>query len=382
MRILLAFLLALTSLSCTKAQVNSNGYKISPSPIVLPVVDAGDNQTIAGPTGTLTGSATSANGAISTYAWTQQSGPNTAGITTPAAASTGLTGLIVGTYIFRLTATDVATRSNHADVTINVTGSAPLLDTVFVYGSFGQSNQEGRVLDSFQYANGVLQVPGVQVFNWPDRTMRPFEYDRYNGGSAVGSPRWSGDIIVLKKVFDSLRGGIGDSAVLFKTTQGSTAMNFSPTYTGSWYIPQDSVTGSGDARMVDSMTNRWNDFKAAWNGRGYYVKMVAIMWHQGESDNLAPAPANYGTRLIALFSYMRTLFNEPNLKIIMGGIPTYSTYYNSTVEGAKLALVDNVDIFYIDMNGQPLKVDNTHFGATGQIYYGNEAYRIIKTFGR
>lgn len=40
-----------------------------------------------------------------TYAWTQVSGPNTAIFTTPTSSTTSTTGLIVGTYIFRLTTT-------------------------------------------------------------------------------------------------------------------------------------------------------------------------------------------------------------------------------------------------------------------------------------
>jgi len=73
-----------------------------------PVVDAGANQTIALPTTTttLTGSATDANGTITSYLWTKISGPAGGTITSPSAISTGITALQVGIYQYQLTVTD------------------------------------------------------------------------------------------------------------------------------------------------------------------------------------------------------------------------------------------------------------------------------------
>ncbi len=78
-----------------------------PAPIPPPTVSAGTNQNITLPTNsvTLTGTASEVNGTIASYAWTELSGP--AGtITTPAAASTTVTGMLAGTYVFQLQATD------------------------------------------------------------------------------------------------------------------------------------------------------------------------------------------------------------------------------------------------------------------------------------
>lgn len=55
---------------------------------------------------TATGSGTSASGFISSYAWTQVSGPNTATINSPTSATTVLSHLVRGSYVFQLTVTD------------------------------------------------------------------------------------------------------------------------------------------------------------------------------------------------------------------------------------------------------------------------------------
>jgi len=85
-----------------------------------PVVNAGNDQATTATTITLTGSATSANAAISTYSWTKISGPGTPAITSPAAATTTVTGLTEGVYVFRLTATDAIGQSASDDISITI----------------------------------------------------------------------------------------------------------------------------------------------------------------------------------------------------------------------------------------------------------------------
>lgn len=95
----------------------------TPAPAVnqAPRVYAGDNKTITLPTSsvTLTGSATDTDGSIKSYAWRKQSG--TGGTINPSnAASTTVSGLTAGTYVFRLTATDDDNASAFDEVTIFV----------------------------------------------------------------------------------------------------------------------------------------------------------------------------------------------------------------------------------------------------------------------
>jgi hypothetical protein len=90
---------------------------------VPPTVSAGTAQTITLPTSTVTldGTATGNGGAtISSTDWTQVSGPGTATIGAASGLSTSVSGLVAGTYVFKLTATDDNSLTASATVTITV----------------------------------------------------------------------------------------------------------------------------------------------------------------------------------------------------------------------------------------------------------------------
>jgi beta-glucanase (GH16 family) len=75
---------------------------------VAPTANAGADKNIQLPTNSLTinGSGTDADGTIASYAWTRVSGPNTPTLSGVATANLTASGLIAGTYVFRLTVTD------------------------------------------------------------------------------------------------------------------------------------------------------------------------------------------------------------------------------------------------------------------------------------
>ena len=96
---------------------------VNANPNKPPHADAGPDQTIALPVSevTLTGSGTDSDGQISSYAWTKVSGPANGVITNPNAATSTVTGLQQGVYIFQLTVTDDkgATASDEVNITVN-----------------------------------------------------------------------------------------------------------------------------------------------------------------------------------------------------------------------------------------------------------------------
>ncbi len=94
-----------------------------------PTAEAGSNVKITEPTSstTLSGSALDNDGVIMTYAWSQVSGPNTAVIQSAALASTLLTGLIPGTYVFQLTVTDDDGATGTDVVTVTVLAAPNVL---------------------------------------------------------------------------------------------------------------------------------------------------------------------------------------------------------------------------------------------------------------
>ncbi|HEY5391063.1 MAG TPA: hypothetical protein VIJ57_03025, partial [Hanamia sp.] len=84
------------------------------------------------------------DGTISSYWWTQVSGPNTATFGTPAVATTTATGLIQGTYVFNILVTDSygATANNTATIIVNP--GVPVINPgsrITLYGNWKFKNQ-------------------------------------------------------------------------------------------------------------------------------------------------------------------------------------------------------------------------------------------------
>ncbi|MBC2840342.1 PKD domain-containing protein [Robiginitalea sp. SC105] len=88
-----------------------------------PLVDAGPDQEITIPVNNvvLPGSATDPDGgAIASYLWTQESGPGTATLSGANTPELTASDLVVGTYVFRLTATDDEAETGFDEVTVTV----------------------------------------------------------------------------------------------------------------------------------------------------------------------------------------------------------------------------------------------------------------------
>lgn len=95
----------------------------------VPVANAGIDRALVLPTNSvnLTGSGSDPDGSIASYLWTKQSGP-AATLTNANTATLQLTGLVLGTYVFRLTVTDNsgATGFDEATVTVTAANQAPV----------------------------------------------------------------------------------------------------------------------------------------------------------------------------------------------------------------------------------------------------------------
>jgi hypothetical protein len=137
-------------------EVTTGGVSNNP-----PEAAAGTDQTITLPTNsvTLSGSATDGDGTIASYAWTKISG-GAATITSPASASTTVTGLVQGAYTFRLTATDDdgATDFDDVNVTVNAAGYQTG-DTVYI----------NDVKRTYVYTTGTSQL--YAVIYYKDNTV-------------------------------------------------------------------------------------------------------------------------------------------------------------------------------------------------------------------
>jgi Domain of unknown function (DUF4082)/Bacterial Ig domain/Secretion system C-terminal sorting domain len=101
--------------------ISTSNVTITVNPAPAPTANAGSNQTIALPTTTVTLDGSASTGATS-YAWTRVSGPNTPIITSPAAVTTTVTGLVAGTYVFQLSINGGVSTSQ-VTVIVNAVGS-------------------------------------------------------------------------------------------------------------------------------------------------------------------------------------------------------------------------------------------------------------------
>ncbi|MBN8855590.1 MAG: T9SS type A sorting domain-containing protein, partial [Sphingobacteriales bacterium] len=96
---------------------------VNPAPVTpIFTVSAGSNVTITLPTNSvqLTGVATVQNTTLSTCTWTQVSGPNTATITNGGTITPTISGVIAGSYVFKVTITSSTGTSTSSQMTLTV----------------------------------------------------------------------------------------------------------------------------------------------------------------------------------------------------------------------------------------------------------------------
>ena len=119
-----------------------------------PVVDAGEDQMIVSPDSsiTLNGSASDPDGgSITSYLWTQLSGPNTATLAGENTANLTASNLVIGSYVFRLTAIDDENDSGFDEVTVVVSDG---FDTVRINSGGPDFTFNGIDWSADQYFNG------------------------------------------------------------------------------------------------------------------------------------------------------------------------------------------------------------------------------------
>jgi hypothetical protein len=135
-----------------------------------PVANAGSNQSITLPVSTVTLNGSASSGTISSYAWTLVSGPNVPTITTPAAVSTTITGLIQGTYVFQLSLNAGASTSQ---VTVNVnpvpppTANAGANQSITLPASAVTLNGSASTGSITSYAWTMISGPNTPIITTP-----------------------------------------------------------------------------------------------------------------------------------------------------------------------------------------------------------------------
>jgi hypothetical protein len=141
---------------------------------VAPVVNAGSAVTISLPLNivTLNGSATDADGTITSYRWTLVSGPSQPLFSRTDSSSTQVSSLVAGIYVFRLTVTDNAGATAYHD--IQTTVNPPLTATPPVADAGKDERipvgQATVIRGEKSYAvNGTIQSYSWTKFSGPDK---------------------------------------------------------------------------------------------------------------------------------------------------------------------------------------------------------------------
>jgi endoglucanase Acf2 len=110
----------------TSSTATVNVENATPVNNVAPTANAGADNAITLPTNSvvINGSGTDTDGTISSYAWTQVSGPSTATLAGNTTANLTASALVAGTYVFRLTVTDNGGLTGTDDVNVVVTAAS------------------------------------------------------------------------------------------------------------------------------------------------------------------------------------------------------------------------------------------------------------------
>lgn len=127
----------------------------------------------------LTGSATDADGQVIAYLWSLVSGPNLPVILSTGIAQTNLTGLVAGTYIFQLTATDNEGLTGVAFDTVTLTMEQPVM---IALRNASNTNNEmiiaGNTTDDYSDGGGIeLVAQNWTQYGLVDLTKGAFKFD-------------------------------------------------------------------------------------------------------------------------------------------------------------------------------------------------------------
>ncbi|HVI47674.1 MAG TPA: PKD domain-containing protein [Chitinophaga sp.] len=245
---------------------------VNPAANKPPVANAGTNVSIQLPVSSvqLYGSASAdPDGTITGWSWSKVSGPAGESIGTPSSATTAVTGLVVGTYVFELTVTDDKNATSSARVTVTVT-DAP---------------GENRPPVAVVHADNTVQLPTTFL-------------------SADGGGSYDTDGNIRQYQWTQLSG----PAQAFIATPGGARTLITRLQEGSYSFR---LTVTDDKQATGSVV--------------FNVTVLRTLIHNGDSISLAPNPVRTSARLTVVRDGNQTI----NVRIYdVHGKPCYDTKYS------------------------------------------------------
>jgi hypothetical protein len=156
---------------------------------VAPVANAGPDKTITLPTNSvaLSGSGSDADGSIASYSWSKVSGPSGSSFSSTTSASTTVSGLVQGTYVFRLTVTDNLGATGSDDVTVTVNGATPPSTTIHIEAE-NWTAMSGVQTETVYDAGGGLNVGWIDPGDWMEYSINPSTTGSYTVNLRIATP--------------------------------------------------------------------------------------------------------------------------------------------------------------------------------------------------
>ncbi|WP_460920738.1 PKD domain-containing protein, partial [Pontibacter brevis] len=267
----------------------------------------------------LSGSATDSDGTVSTYSWSQVSGPNTATFSSRTVAAPTVSGLLEGSYVFRLTVTDNggASASDEAAVTVHpATASSSPIVREFWAGVSG------------------TRVADIPLHTAPTSTSQLTLFE---------SPKYTGDNY-----------GVRVRAYVHAPATGSyTFWIASDDHSELWLSTDESPANKRRIAYLESHTNsrEWTRYPSQKSaavslqaGRKYYIEALhkegagadhlAVGWQLPDGTQELPIPGN---RLSAYMAATATAQAAPGSEPIPSG-PLLDYYPNPFTQQITLQL--------------------------------------------
>jgi len=316
-----------------------------------PTVSAGTAKTVTTSSTTITGTASDSDGTIKTYAWTKVSG-GSATLTNTNTATVSISGLVTGTYVFRLTVTDNGGASAYADVTVvaTITGTnaAPTV-------SAGGSKDIVLPTNSVSLAGSASDKDGtIASYAWSKVSGGTCSIANATTSTANISGMAAGDYVFRLTVKDNAGAAASADASVTVSEGSVTRFNFSPASvkvsgwinaTGSPHAGVVTVTDPSTSITVSSVsTGQWN-------------------------------PANYGTPISAFAGGVSNGTVQP-AAVVQNNWFNFNAAYGTTVNGVlqgdnlKLTKLDPTHQYTIQLGASRA----TGNGTSDQ--YGTFEYRI------
>ena len=223
--------------------------------------------------------------------------------------------------------------------------------SIYVYLLGGQSNMDGRAdIDNLPSELQQVRDDIPVYFDGDWCSLRP-------GLSYLQPDESFGPEVTYGRDVAEFHGG--SNVVLVKYARGATslAVDWRPT-TGNDYIT-----------FVEAVNAALTNLSV----RGYTPVITGMIWMQGEEDTVVFDTANaYEQNLIEFIQAIRNEFDVADMPFVIGQLSNSSSLpYGEIVREAQLAVSQSMsDTQLVITNDLPLKTDNVHYDADGQVELG------------